>query len=149
VPPHELSIAVADQPSPDDLRIVEQGLAEHGESRSEPRNARPLVIFLRDDGGGVVGGLRAVTVWGWLEIKWLWIAELHRRQGHGRRLVAAAEREAVGRGCRHAWLDTFDFHAPEFYARLGYTVFGTLEDFPRGHTRYFLRKMKLEPAGVD
>ena len=144
----ELCVEIADRPSPDDLRIVEQGLAEHGESRSEPRNARSLAIFLRDEAGRVVGGLRGATVWGWLEIKWLWIAEPHRRQGHGRRLVAAAEREAVGRGCRHAWLDTFDFQAPEFYARLGYAVFGTLEDFPRGHTRYFLRKMKLAPSGV-
>ena len=139
----DLSIEIDDEPSPEDLHIVERGLAEHGESRSEPRNARPLVIFLRDRAGRVVGGVRAVTVWGWLEVKWLWIAEPHRGQGHGRRLMAAAEREAITRGCRHAWLDTFAFQAPEFYAHLGYDVFATLEDFPRGHTRYFLRKMNL------
>jgi len=144
-PLHDLSIELADQPSPDELSIVERGLAEHGESRSEPRNARALVLFLRDARSDVVGGLRAVTVWGWLEIKWLWIAEPHRGRGCGRRLVAAAEREAIGRGCRHAWLDTFDFQAPQFYARLGYDVFATLDDFPCGHTRYFLRKMTLQP----
>jgi GNAT superfamily N-acetyltransferase len=144
-PLHDLSIELADQPSPDELSIVERGLAEHGESRSEPRNARALVLFLRDARSDVVGGLRAVTVWGWLEIKWLWIAEPHRGRGCGRRLVAAAEREAIGRGCRHAWLDTFDFQAPQFYARLGYDVFAALDDFPRGHTRYFLRKMTLQP----
>jgi GNAT superfamily N-acetyltransferase len=143
---HDLSIDLADEPSPEELSIVERGLAEHGEARSEPRNARPLVLFLRDAGGDVVGGLRAATVWGWLEIKWLWIAERHRGLGYGRRLVAAAEREAVGRGCRHAWLDTFDFQAPQFYARLGYDVFAALDDFPRGHTRYFLRKMALPPS---
>ena len=143
---HELSIDLADEPSPEELSIVERGLAEHGEARSEPRNARPLVLFLRDAGGDVVGGLRAATVWGWLEIKWLWIAERHRGLGYGRRLVAAAEREAVGRGCRHAWLDTFDFQAPQFYARLGYDVFAALDDFPRAHTRYFLCKMALPPS---
>ena len=30
--------------------------------------------------------------------------------------------------------------------RSDFEVFATLEDFPRGHTRYFLRKMKLAPA---
>jgi len=144
-PLRDLSIELADQPSPEELSIVERGLAEHGESRSEPRNARPLVLLLRDAAGEVVGGLRAATVWGWLEIKWLWIPEPLRGHGHGRRLVAAAEREAVSRGCRHAWLDTFDFQAPQFYARLGYDVFAALDDFPRGHTRYFLRKMTLPP----
>jgi len=139
-------IEIDADPQPDDWTIGERGLAEHGESRSEPRNARPLAILLRDDAGNVVGGLRGATVWGWLEIKWLWVAEPHRCAGWGKQLIAAAECEGIARGCRHAWLDTFDFQAPDFYAKLGYEVFGTLDDFPRGLTRYFMRK-RLGGAG--
>ena len=51
-----------------------------------------------------------------------------------------AEAEAVRRGCKQAYLDTFDFQALDFYKNLGYQVFGTLDDFPEGHTRYFLQK---------
>lgn len=52
-----------------------------------------------------------------------------------------AEEEAIRRGCHGSYLDTFDFQARGFNERLGYTVFGGLEDTPPGHTRYFLRKM--------
>ena len=55
-------------------------------------------------------------------------------------LMSAAETEARRRGCHHALLDTFDFQARPFYEQLGYVAFGELEDFPRGHSRYFLSK---------
>ena len=37
-------------------------------------------------------------------------------------------------------LDTFAFQAPAFYEKQGYTLFGTIEDLPPGHARYFLQK---------
>ena len=39
-----------------------------------------------------------------------------------------AEREAIRRGCRGAWLDTYSFQARGFYERLGYTIFGTIDN---------------------
>jgi ribosomal protein S18 acetylase RimI-like enzyme len=51
-----------------------------------------------------------------------------------------AEAEAIHRGCRGAWLDTFSFQARGFYERLGYSIFGTIENFPPGHRRFFLKK---------
>lgn len=45
------------------------------------------------------------------------------------------------------YLDTFDFQARPFYERHGYEVFGTLDDYPPGHSRFFLRKdLALQPA---
>jgi hypothetical protein len=37
-------------------------------------------------------------------------------------------------------LDTFDFQARGFYERNGYELFGTLDDCPPGHKRYYLKK---------
>jgi hypothetical protein len=34
----------------------------------------------------------------------------------------------------------FIFQARGFYERLGYTAFGTFEDYPPDHTRSFLKK---------
>jgi ribosomal protein S18 acetylase RimI-like enzyme len=124
-----------------DVKIVEQGLIDHAlRSGVEPRNHTPLVIMVRQARGDTVAGLIADTVWGWLQIKQVWVAEVFRRQGLGRKLLLLAEAEAAKRGCHHAMLDTFDFQALSFYERSGYEIFGRLDDFPRGHSRYFLAK---------
>jgi hypothetical protein len=44
------------------------------------------------------------------------------------------------RGCLNAFLETFSFQAPLFYQKLGYEVFGRADDWPVGHTHYFLKK---------
>jgi hypothetical protein len=51
-----------------------------------------------------------------------------------------AELYAVERGCTDAFLDTFSFQARPFYEKLGYHVFGTLENYPTGHQHYFMTK---------
>jgi GNAT superfamily N-acetyltransferase len=104
-----------------------------------------LRIFVRDDKGALIGGLLGETFWGWLYISILWVHADHRHAGLGKQLMAQAEAEAVRRGCRHAYVDTLDFQAPDFYLQLGYTIWGVLEDLPPGHRRIFLRK-DLSPA---
>lgn len=105
----------------------------------------PLAFALRDDGGGVVGGLIGEAQWGWLRIDILAVAADLRGGGWGRRLVGAAERAAVAAGCHSAWMDTFSFQSPGFYRRPGYAVFGELPDYPAGQVRHFLSK-RLVPA---
>ena len=51
-----------------------------------------------------------------------------------------AEELAVEQGCNTIYLDTFDFQAPGFYEKLGFKVFGTLQDYPTGHQRFYLVK---------
>ncbi|MNJ78333.1 hypothetical protein D3C77_760620 [compost metagenome] len=51
-----------------------------------------------------------------------------------------AEDLAREKGCVGIWLDTFDFQAPGFYQKLGFTEFGQLEDFPPGHKRFYFQK---------
>ena len=76
----------------------------------------------------------------------VWVAEELRGRGLGRCLLLAAEAAAVKRGCRGAWLGTFDFQSRGFYERLGYTGFAELADFPDGHTHYHQRKSFALPA---
>src|SRR5581483_11935644 len=95
---------------------------------------------LRDRRGTVVGGLVGEYYWGWLHIETLAMAEDMRGRGFGTRLLTTAEADARRRGCRHICLETFSFQARPFYERLGYEVFGTLDDYPPGHKKYFMRK---------
>jgi ribosomal protein S18 acetylase RimI-like enzyme len=104
-----------------------------------------LAILLKDDGDEILGGLLAETWGDWLHIKVLWVAEEVRAVGHGRQMMAMAERYAAERGYRNAYLSTFSFQARPFYEKLGYKVFSVLEDFPPGHAKYYMRK-RLENA---
>jgi len=100
----------------------------------------PVNLFLRDGGDEVVGGLLAFIWGGVMYVRILWISQALRGHGHGRRLLDAAERRAVERGCRHVFLDTFSFQAPGFYEKLGYRTYAKADDWPVGHAHHFLRK---------
>ena len=137
-------ISSEDQPSEADIRALIRNLVSYNDAQGEKENWKPLAVFIRDEQGEMVGGLYGYTHWGWLFISHLWLAESLRGQGYGKELVARAEQEAVKRGCRHAHLDTFEFQALGFYQKLGYQVFGSLDGFPEGYTRYFLQKRELQ-----
>ena len=125
---------------------VLQGLRAFNRRHAEPPDFQPLTLAVRDGAGALLGGLVGETGWRWLHVDLLWIDEPHRGRGLGRRLLHAAEAEARSRGCRHVFLDTFDYQARPFYEREGYALFGTQEDYPPGHVRYFLRKTLAVPG---
>jgi ribosomal protein S18 acetylase RimI-like enzyme len=126
--------------SEDDERTIRNGVSAFGDQYTVPRNWHPVSLVLRGDGGRVIGGLLGSTVWDWLQIDTLWVAESDRGRGYGRALVERAEQIARERGCRNARVDTFDFEARGFYERLGYCVYGELTGFPRGHSHLHLAK---------
>jgi GNAT superfamily N-acetyltransferase len=97
-----------------------------------------LVLYAPDQ--SVAGGLIGEVFWNWFYISLLFVKEPLRGQGYGQKLLIMAEEEARQHGAKHAYLDTFSFQAPDFYLKLGYTVFGELDDFPPGHQRYYLAK---------
>ena len=88
----------------------------------------------------IAGCLAIMYCWNVMAIDILWVDEQYRGQGLGSILLGEVEREAMEKGCHLVHLDTFDFQAKEFYEKNGYSVFGTLEDCPKGHIRYYLKK---------
>jgi GNAT superfamily N-acetyltransferase len=101
---------------------------------------RPLAVFLRDPTGAIIAGLTAFTWGGTLRILVLWVGENWRGRGYGSQLLAAAEREALTRGCEQAVLDTHSFQAPQFYSKRGYTVCGVIQDYPVGYQQFVFQK---------
>jgi len=131
---------LSDSPDPNDVQIIRAGLDVYDALQGAPVDWKPLMLFMRDKQGTIVGGLTGGTYWGWLYISRLWLVEDLRGQGYGSRILAEAEQEALRRGCHHAYLDTQDFQAPPFYEKHGYIVYGVLEDMPLGHRRYSMKK---------
>jgi GNAT superfamily N-acetyltransferase len=128
-------------------RVVQEGLDFSTVAATGVDAYYPVSIFLKDARQEVLGGLLGHIWGGWLRIAALWLAAPVRGQGYGGRPLAAAEAYARERGCRHAELATFSFQARPFYERHGYDVFATLEDYPPGHRKYFLRKALGETSG--
>ena len=137
MPEHD---AIEDEPRPQDVRALEDGLYSYNVQRTGRDDGRWLAIFVRDADRRVVAGLNGWTWAGWLKVNILWVREDIRRKGHGRDLLPAAEAEAKARGCTRATLDTYSFQAPAFYQRLGYEIVATVDGFPAGHKHYTLVK---------
>lgn len=129
-----------DAPARADIDFLDARLYEHNVARTGRDDGRELAVWLRDDGGGIVGGLYGWTWAGWLEVVFVWLREDLRGQGRGRALLRAAEAEALRRGATRVFLDSYSFQAPEFYKKLGYREFGVLDGFPAHHRRHFLTK---------
>ncbi|WP_448188245.1 GNAT family N-acetyltransferase [Azospirillum sp. sgz301742] len=133
-------LCVTDQPDPDVAGQLLDGLRRYNAAHTGPHDRQPLMITIRAPDGALAGGMTGFTLWQWLYVDYLWVAEGKRRTGVGSRLLRAAEEEAVRRGCRWSRLNTFDFQAPGFYARHGYEQCGAIEGYPPGHRLLWLRK---------
>jgi len=136
-----LTLTVENDGLDEDRRFVVDGLVAHNRARAPDPAWDHVRLFLRDEAGGIRGGLMADVYFAWMFVAILWVDGAHRGGGWGGALLARAEEEAIARGCQGVWLDTFSFQAPDFYRKAGYEVFGQLADHPPGYTRYFLRKM--------
>jgi GNAT superfamily N-acetyltransferase len=121
--------------------IIGGALTDFNTQQAGDDQGKNLCFVVETPEGEIVGGVIGATYWNWLYINLMWVREDLRGQGYGRQLLEAAEAEARQRGAKHAYLDTFSFQAPAFYQYLGYQEFGRLENFPTGHTRYFLTKV--------
>jgi len=134
-------LRLTDAPEPAAREAILAPLRRYNEARVGPGDHRPLcVLVTAPEDGAVLGGLWGTTARGWLRIELLALPDALRGSGLGTQVMRMAEEEAVRRGCRGAWLDTFSFQARGFYEKLGFAAFGEIKDHPPGHSRVFLSK---------
>lgn len=109
-----------------------------------PATQEPTLIlknYIIKEKGQIIAGIKAdIYHWGILYIEVLFVEESHRHKGLGSTLLQKVEQEAKEMGANLAHTDTFDFQALDFYLKHGYEVFGVLEDCPKDHKRYYLKK---------
>ena len=130
--------------SSDEADYIEEKLVEYNLAQVPARQTELFETFNRkmtDGNGNIIAGcLAGMYCWNVAYVDILWVAEPFRRQGLGSALLDEIERTAREKGCHLIHLDTFDFQAKGFYEKKGYSLFGTLEDCPQGHCRYYLKK---------
>lgn len=132
----------------DEADLILQGLVAYNEQQA-PRTQEPGYVSINkkvvDENGVLIAGcLGEMYYWKIIHVDILWVDERYRKQGLGSRLLREIESIARRENCTLIHLDTFDFQAKDFYLRHGFELFGTLEDCPPGHCRYYLKK-KLTP----
>lgn len=137
------TLTLTDAADDADRRAVLAPLVAFNTAQTGPYARRPIAVLVRDVGsatGAISGGLWGHTGYDWLYVQLLVVPADARGQGLGTRIMQMAEDEARIRGCRGAWLDTFEFQARGFYERLGYACFGEIADYPAGFSRFFMKK---------
>lgn len=120
---------------------LSKALIAHNVEMLGASHRQPLYIPLKNAQGVVEGGLVAATARGWLHVDILFVPDALRGQGLAAKLLLAAEDEARKRGCKGALIDTANPVARRIYARQGYDICGTLEDYGDGHSITWMKKM--------
>ena len=138
----EVKIVRKEAPGSEDVRVIYEGLKNFNREGYGDAEVKSLILALEDpDTGATVGGLHAHAFYGWLYTSLVFVPEALRGNDHGARLMAEAEKWAREQGLTRMWLDTYSFQAPGFYEKCGFELFGSLPDFPPGHSRLYYRKM--------
>lgn len=141
-----LQCITTERPDPRDSAAVRTGIYAFNNHHYGEKPTFFSVI-LKSTSGVVYGGLTAYVHTDSIFIDILWVDDVVRGQGYGKKIMDAAEKEAIRRGVPYATVDTFDFQAKPFYEKCGYEDIGTIEKYVRGFDRYFLRKKLIEGAG--
>jgi len=127
-------------PTPDEVQYLEDRLYEFNSAVTGIGDGQWLAFLVRNESGRIVAGICGSTWGGACEIRQFWVEQSQRHHQLGSRLYRAAEQEARRRGCTQIVLMTFSFQAPAFYERNGFEVVATIENHPRGHKNFLMRK---------
>jgi ribosomal protein S18 acetylase RimI-like enzyme len=135
-----LRIELSQNPTDEEEQAILLPLRAYNASKAGVSRQEPIALLVRDDNGEILGGLYARVFYQWMFIELLSVPEQARGQGLGSKLMRMAEDVAREKECVGVWLDTFDFQAPGFYQKLGYSELGQIVDYPPGHKRLFFQK---------
>lgn len=130
--------------TPEENQLLQDAITDFNISviKGFPRaESKKIDLIAWTSDGTLIGGINSEWVnWGILFIHLLFINEEFRGNGYGSVLLKEVEHRARVCGCYLSHLDTFDFQGKDFYVANGYSIFGILDDCPKGHKRYYLKK---------
>lgn len=138
--------------SEEDIEYIDNTLGEFNKTQVQYTSKMdyiPLCYHIKDENGLIIAGINAFSCWQMVYISEFWIDSAYRNQGIGSMLIKKIEDEAQSKGAIVSHTDTFDWQAKDFYLKHGYEVFGTIENCPPGHRRFFLKKHFIKVTGKN
>ena len=127
----------------EEIELIDNKLGDYNKTQvqyTSKMDYLPLNFHIKDDQGTIIAGINALSCWQMVHISELYVDENNRRKEIGTMLLSKVESEAKAIGATTSHTDTFDWQAKDFYLKLGYEIFGVIEDCPKGHKRFFLKK---------
>jgi GNAT superfamily N-acetyltransferase len=126
--------------APDDAARITDLLVAYNNQHTPASRREPLQVVARDATGNLQGGALGWTIHRWAYIDIFVLADAHRGDGTGAKMLAEVERIARARGAVGVYLFSYSFQAPGFYERQGYHEFGRIDGLPAGHSKHWLTK---------
>jgi len=129
--------------SEDEIKFIENALIIFNEKIGPFPSGevpKPLNFVIKDSEDKIIAGINALFYRFIAYVDVLWVDESYRGKGLGKALYEKVEEEAQKLEAKIIHLETLEFQAKDFYIKLGFEVYGILEDFPPGHTKYSLKK---------
>ena len=122
------------------IGFLEEKIYEHNSSEINKSDGAFFSRVIRSDKGVIIGGIAGWTWAGACEVTHLWVDESMRKNGAGKLLLEAAEAEAKSKECSTILIKSYEFQAPHFYEKNGYTIKYIQNNFPPGFNYYILTK---------
>jgi GNAT superfamily N-acetyltransferase len=139
-----MSINTITIPTKEEVNIIDDKIIAFNLSKMSPVS-EPLFsdikFVIKDENNNLLAGIVGTKYYcnaAYIDV--LWVDEANRGKGLGLQLLNKFEEAARDQNCFMIHLDTFDFQAPDFYIKNGYSLYGTLENNPVGHKRFYFCK---------
>ena len=126
--------------------LIWQGIIEYNSSKLSLKGDIPFIPVnrvMKDLDGNIIGGINCELSYYWntMYIDMLWVKDEFRKKRLASKLLKEIELIGKEQGCKLVHLETMDFQAKDFYIKNGYEIFGKLDNVPKGHKRYYMKKL--------
>jgi ribosomal protein S18 acetylase RimI-like enzyme len=117
-----------------------QGFDEHAIQETGLNEFGDYFAFIAKKNNDILGLVSYRPFWGAMHIKYMWIAEKHRKKGIGTKLMNKALKFGSEEGFRYVFLETMSFQAPLFYQKLGFKIDFVRANLSHNISFYYLSK---------
>jgi len=128
-----------------EIKFLSEQITNYNLSKIPPTDNelfKKINLIIKYEKGEILAGLLGEKYYmNAAHIDTLWVDENFRGIDLGTNLLAKFEEIVKNLNCFMVHLDTFDFQAPKFYEKNGYKLYGTLNDNPIGHKRFYYYKI--------
>jgi len=139
-----MKIEITENPKEEDSKRISKGIIDFNKSKvpnlETIEDEVKFFVFVKDEKGDILGGIRALCFWNTLHIELLWLSEGARGKGIGKKLIKSAENFAIKNNCEKVFVETTSWQAKPFYEKVGYRLMASIKDRPKGYTSHYLTK---------